>query len=298
MVAAGFGLKQLEAMPLGVALPLYDAIRTCRHRAPADWPISAYRLIGRDDLGKQQVQADSYESPISLAPPPGMVPSTDDLDGTEALCPLSALRFSRDQRLGEVRRLLCSSRPLALRLSGTSELSDHDMVNEQQQRLLLLCRRSMALPVGRGMFTLSSAPPVLTEALRHAPLSLKGRTQPNAATVDLDLTALPAEYLIWPEFHNGATAALRLSPPGSGAKGEGELGRNWITYNKPHNKQHAHAGFLIGLGLQGHLLALANTDLYRYMSQGHDMTMMAVLIGMAAARRGTMHNAVRALPTI
>ena len=45
----------------------------------------------------------------------------------------------------------------------------------------------------------------------------------------------------------------------------------------------------MGLGLQGHLLALANTDLYRYMSQGHDVTMMAVLLGMAAARRGSMH---------
>ncbi|KAL1503732.1 hypothetical protein AB1Y20_012203 [Prymnesium parvum] len=293
MVERRFGLKQLEALPIGVALPLYDAIRTCRHRAPADWPIAAYRLIGRDDLAKQQeLLADPSAAPISLAPPPAAARAADDPDGMEALCPLAALRFSRDQRLAEVRRLLCSSRPLELRMGGAHEMSDHEMVDEQQQRLLLLCRRSMALPVGRGMFTLSSAPPVLTEALRHAPLSLKGRMQPNAATVDLDLAALPADHLVWPEFHNGAAAALRLAPPGSGVKGEGELGRNWITYNKPHNKQHAHAGFLLGLGLQGHLLALANTDLYRYMSQGHDVTMMAVLIGMAAARRGTMHNAV------
>jgi anaphase-promoting complex subunit 1 len=61
------------------------------------------------------------------------------------------------------------------------------------------------------------------------------------------------------------------------------------VYNRPGTRQHAHAGFLMGLGLQGHLLALANTDLYRYMSQGHDVTMMAVLLGMAAARRGSMH---------
>ena len=78
---------------------------------------------------------------------------------------------------------------MALRLGvGGPELSDHDLVNAQQSRLLLLCRRSMALPVGRGMFTLASAPPRLTEALRMAPLTLKGR-MPNAATVDLDLAA-------------------------------------------------------------------------------------------------------------
>ena len=31
---------------------------------------------------------------------------------------------------------------------------------------------------------------------------------------------------------------------------------------------------------------------HRYMAQGHDVTMMAVLLGMAAARRGSMHNAI------
>ena len=75
--------------------------------------------------------------------------------------------------------------------------------------------------------------------------------------------------------------------------------------------------------LDGHLLALANTDLYRYMSQargvkrtvvqeycrhtwprslartlpmhasqGHDVTMMAVLLGTSATRRGSMHPAI------
>ena len=89
----------------------------------------------------------------------------------------------------------------------------------------------------------------------------------NAATIDLDLSSLPNDQLHWPEFHNGTAAALRLCPPGCGPTEEGELGRNWIVYNKPRARQHSHAGFLLGLGLQGHLLALANTDLYRYMSQ-------------------------------
>jgi anaphase-promoting complex subunit 1 len=180
----------------------------------------------------------------------------------------SALLFSADLRLTEVRRLLCSSRPLALHLNTLPELSDHDQLHEQQARLLLLCRRAMALPVGRGMFSLASASPRLTEALRMAPLVLKGRMPSTAATIDLDLSTLPPDQLHWPEFHNGTAAALRLCPPGCGESEEGELGRNWIVFNKPRPaRQHAHAGFLLGLGLQGHLLALANTDLYRYMSK-------------------------------
>ena len=78
----------------------------------------------------------------------------------------------------------------------------------------------------------------------------------------------PRPQLNWPEFHNGAAAALRLCPPGCGPSDEGELGRNWIVYNKPRSRQHSHAGFLLGLGLNGHLLTLANTDLYRCMARG------------------------------
>lgn len=60
----------------------------------------------------------------------------------------------------QVRRLLCSCRPLTLRLgSSLPDLSDHDLLHEKQTKLRLLCRRSMALPVGRGMFSLASAPP-------------------------------------------------------------------------------------------------------------------------------------------
>lgn len=35
----------------------------------------------------------------------------------------------------------------------------------------------------------------------------------------------------------------------------------------------------------GHLSCLAATDLYRYLSQEHDATIIGVLLGMAAAKR-------------
>ena len=51
----------------------------------------------------------------------------------------------------------------------------------------------------------------------------------------------------WPEFHNGVAAALRLS------LGQTAISRTWIVYNKPESANYAHAGVLMGLGLQGHL---------------------------------------------
>ena len=95
-------------------------------------------------------------SAISL-PPVGGARSAVTVDGMGAVMVSSALLFSADLRLAEVRRLLCSSRPLTLHLNTLPELSDHDQLHEQQARLLLLCRRAMALPVGRGMFSLASA---------------------------------------------------------------------------------------------------------------------------------------------
>ena len=55
-----------------------------------------------------------------------------------------------------------------------------------------------------------------------APLTLKGR-MPNAATVDLDLAALPSDTLMWPEFHNGVAAARRHAPPRCGPHDVGVL---------------------------------------------------------------------------
>jgi anaphase-promoting complex subunit 1 len=39
------------------------------------------------------------------------------------------------------------------------------------------------------------------------------------------------------------------------------------VYNKPETANYSHAGVLMGLGLQGHLKALAKTDIYTYLCQ-------------------------------
>lgn len=63
-------------------------------------------------------------------------------------------------------------------------------------------------------------------------------------------------------------------------------------FNRPKQPSHSHAGFLMALGLLGHLEVLAPPDVYRYLTQEHDATTVGVLLGMAAARRGTMDATV------
>lgn len=48
----GISLADINRLPLSIALPLLEAIRTAQNSPPPDWPPEAYALIGRDDLAK------------------------------------------------------------------------------------------------------------------------------------------------------------------------------------------------------------------------------------------------------
>ena len=61
------------------------------------------------------------------------------------------LRFPKDLRLQEVRRLLQSARPVVIAIKQRPEVSDHDFIEEQERVLLNTCVRTMALPIGRWL---------------------------------------------------------------------------------------------------------------------------------------------------
>ncbi len=55
-----------------------------------------------------------------------------------------------------------------------------------------------------------------------------------------------------------------------------------------------HAGFLLAMGLQGHLRhGLRIHDAWLYLDAGHNMTIMAILLGEAATHRGSMDLGIR-----
>lgn len=87
---------------------------------------------------------------------------------------LMKLRFPKDHRVVEARRLLQSSKPVTVALVQRPEVSDHDYIEEQEKHLYAVCARTMALPIGRGMFTLRTATPIITEPLSVPRLCLTG----------------------------------------------------------------------------------------------------------------------------
>lgn len=57
---------------------------------------------------------------------------------------------------------------------------------EQQLQLLALVQRTMALPLGRGMFLYSTARPMLTVPLAIPPLCMTGKLSHTRTSVALD----------------------------------------------------------------------------------------------------------------
>ncbi|XP_027940557.1 anaphase-promoting complex subunit 1 isoform X2 [Vigna unguiculata] len=321
MVGERFGLQQLDSLPSGVSLPLRHALDKCRDSPPNDWPAAAYILLGRQDLAMSTlareckyrgIETPSNVNVISMSTPymlnlhPVTISSTisdaiglegakfedtDSVDGsmTDGMEHIfnssTQLRYGRDLRLNEVRRLLCSSRPVAIQTSINHSASDQDL---QQAQLWHLAQRTTSLPLGRGAFTLATIYTLLTEAFTVPKLVLAGRlpAQQNA-TVNLDPNIRNIQELrSWPEFHNAVAAGLRLAPL------QGRMSRTWILYNRPEEPNSVHAGLLLALGLHGFLRVLAVTDIYQYFSQEHESTTVGLMLGLAASYGGTMHPAI------
>ncbi|CAM9522331.1 unnamed protein product [Chrysoparadoxa australica] len=307
MVEEGFMAEDFEKLPLGIALPLVEALALCRDSAPTGWPAAAYSLIGREDMAAVQDMSDGNRSlgravpgvsgSLAASAPKAKVnrrkEAADDstetslADGLDLVEELSSELFWRDLRVHEACRILKSCTPSLVTCRRLPEVSDHEYMVQQQAKLLSLCTRKLATTVGRGIMTLGTTVPLLADPLDVPTLCLAGRVNPTNVILKLDVSGsnFPRDYTVWPEFHNGVAAGLRLS---SSVREGGEISRTWIIYNRPkEGASHSHAGLLLAFGLQGHLSALATTDILDYLTKGKDTVTVGVLLGMAAAKRGT-----------
>ncbi|KAF1332168.1 Anaphase-promoting complex subunit, partial [Globisporangium splendens] len=319
-----FGIRlNLQDLPFAIQFPIAETISKFRHAPPPFITEDVCEFIGREDLAGDVASrinlhvsnaAHTHHGSQFPNEPADVQRQRDDKphevsDGLEEVVASSQQLFPLDQRMKEVARLVRSSRPLCLKLEKTSDVSDQDYVLQQQARLLVLCKRSMSLPVARGMITLGSFDVNMTQnhawQLRVPDLPLVGRTPPTNAIVSLDITGYAKELTFWPQFHNGCAAGLRLPARDLSSV----VNRYWIKYHRPSVADHqariaqrsngqtaqspdasiltleegyaAHAGLLLGLGLRGHLKCLSMADVYNYLSLSNEFVTVAILLGMA-----------------
>ncbi|KAJ7046863.1 hypothetical protein C8F04DRAFT_1023816 [Mycena alexandri] len=293
----------LNRLPLGVLSPIREAARTCQLAPPSDWPLEAYRVVGRNDVAASASQApdllfgDGYKAVKDFIDPSQPRRTISDIaaeakvagagevqtvSGVELdLDDFTDIRFGQDRRLEEVARMLCSSNIPSVKVMERPELNEHDQAKEHQHQVLRIAERTLALPYGRAMFTFGSLATVTREAHNIPKMEFTIRLQPLNLTVAPELGKLHAESLSWGDFHNGVAAGLRISPSAGGVES------SWIAFNKPSELSSEHAGFLFGLGLTGHLKEMLTWHTFGYLTPKHDLTSIGVLLGLSAANVGS-----------
>lgn len=297
-------VQDLYNLPFGIAVPLFEILHQSRQNPINFLPLSSYLLMQREDIAKQMIEIQEIDSNLQVK---SLTSSYSNINQNQnSLEPIqenvknefglehetSFMRFNRDLRLKEIMRVLSSWNLVSISIPSQPGQTDHDLIQEQQKKLLTLSRRTLAVCVGRGMFTLSTTEPLLFEPIKVPPFNLNGKLAGTKTSVTLDPNSIPPETLTWPEFHNGVAAGLRITPD------KGKVTNVWIVYNKPEELTNSYAGVLLALGLQGHLSALSFTIIYDYLSTGHELTSLALLLGLAVSKRGTMDASIAKLLSV
>lgn len=299
IVDIGMTRKDINRLPPAIHYLLVAELESCRNHTPMDCDPKAFELLLRPELlsntmlesEKEKINYHNFKNENSLSP---KVQTNADTETTSALnndgmsqihTKLLRLRFPQDLRVDEVRRILASANPVVIDITQKIGISDHDFIEEKEKQLLAMCTRTMALPLGRGMVTLRTSTPAATESLSIPKLCLTGKEKEKGATIELQQIELPQNMSMWPLFHNGVAAGLQLTPDCK------DVDSTWIVYNKPKVQSDSsteHAGFLMALGLNGHLETLSFMSIYEYLVKCDEMTSLGLILGISAAHRATM----------
>ena len=167
--------------------------------------------------------------------------------------------------------------------------SEFDTSREYQNHVTRIAERTLALPMGRAVFTFGSVQIVTREAYAIPRMEYSLRLHPQNVLVAPEIGKIPLDSLQWGNFHNGVAAGLRIAPTARGVES------SWIKFNKPTDLSAEHAGFLFALGLTGHLREMLTWHTFSYLTPKHDFTSIAVLLGLSAANAGNSNRHVTKL---
>lgn len=205
---------------------------------------------------------------------------------------ITRLVFKDDRRFTEAAKILNTNKPTIAKVEAEADWSESDLLEAQKEHAQMLAIRTLAIPTGRGLLYFSARIPLLTEKFPMGGFNLHCVMKPNNNTVGVDKNAFTEEKVCWAFFHSGVASGLSIS---RAAKG---IDTSWILYNKPAELSNRHAGFLLALGLNGHLKSVAKWVAFKYLTPKHTMTSIGLLLGLAASYIGTMDSLITRLLSV
>ncbi|KAJ5780931.1 Anaphase-promoting complex subunit 1 [Penicillium paradoxum] len=303
----GFTKSIIDSFPEGVSAPLYEAVMQCQIEACTSWNATLLELIDREDLYMSMNPAQTN----TLAVPQQLnhnairdfhliSSSALDIDAINAFeasaeadrYSVTRLIFREDKRFHEAFKLLNQSKAPVAECIAEPGWSDSDLLEAQKEIVQLVTVRTLSTPAGRAMLAFSGRLPLLTEKLPIPSFSLQCVMKPDNVTVSADRSAFSEEKVCWAFFHNGVSTGLAISKASKG------IDTSWILFNKPQDLTNRHAGFLLALGLNGHLKSLAKWVAFKYLTPKHTMTSIGLLLGLSASYLGTMDTLITRLLSV
>lgn len=276
----GFGLSWILGLPYHFALPILDAIQLCRHHPNDEWDLKTCILTDRLDVAAQKdfgSRAISTETTLPEVPPMAIksaqqcVQPARAFSGSQATR-LPSIRFATDRRLQDVERLLATDRIRALKHPASDQ---EDAMKQAVQQAVYLAFSQI---IGRGLLAYASREVSHTSSYRVEPLVLQYSFPPLSP---IWTPTHVADLEDWPKFHNGAASGLAIKP------GAPEIDSSWIAFHKTEVPSPEQGGFLLGLGLNGHLRSLTSWHAYPFLSLRHDFTSVGLLLGLSASYAGS-----------
>lgn len=216
----------------------------------------------------------------------------DEGQGTERQAVIRAL-FKDDRRLNEAQDLLSTHKPRLVRLEPDPSWPESEYLEKQKELVSRIAIGTLAIPAGRALLYFSLRYPLITQKFHISGFNLNCLVKPANVTVGVDKALFTEEKVCWGFFHQGVAAGLAISPQAKG------IDTSWILYNKPGQElSNRHAGFLLALGLNGHLKGVAKWVAFKYLTPKHTMTSVGLLLGLAASYRGTMDSLITRLLSV
>lgn len=212
---------------------------------------------------------------------------------------ITKLIFSHDRRFQEATRLVNQSRPPEVEYDPQPTWTEADALEAQKLLAQYATRRTFAVVSGRGLIYFNARTPLLTESVPRAQFSmqcvLRSKSDVEGGqsmTFSADRSLFTEDKVSWAFFHIGTSNGLMIS------KKAQFIDTSWILYNKPHELNNRHAGFLLALGLNGHLKNLAKWVAFKYLTPKHTMTSIGLLLGLAVSYKGSSDSSITRLLSV
>ncbi|KAK4101235.1 hypothetical protein N658DRAFT_486268 [Parathielavia hyrcaniae] len=298
MHECGFTPQVLETLPEAILAALQDVISICQPNPPGSWLEDLLAFVGRADMSGVLKPTNTSRPHGSGASAPshdakwdvrmlcqhldGLNDHIEDAGAAERQAVVRSL-FREDRRLSEAQGLLSTVKHRIVRLDPRPEWNEAEYLEKQKELATTIATSTLAIPAGRGLLHFALRYPLLTQKYQIPGFNLTCIVKPANNTVSVDKSLFPEEKINWAFFHQGVAGGLAISPHAKG------IDTSWILYNKPgQDLSNRHAGFLLALGLNGHLRSVAKWVAFKYLTPKHTMTTIGLLLGLAASYIGTM----------